>query len=150
MKRLMKKIYMIGMSTFMAFNFCAPIVQATAPINGGTNPDVGVAASELTVGESSASVTVTLSYNDNLNFNDYNPIQLVNDVTPTKNGVAVYLRIAKVEGENEIRYTPWIKVWDEYSLPGQLERVAVTEAGTYRVFYYVDGKGNYPDVTGQD
>ena len=141
-KKLLKKVCMLLVTSMTLSCFC-PAVNAAAPgpNTAGTletTPSINVAKGDA--------VTLTVNVNESPKYDNGLPIQLVNSVLPSQYDVAVYLRVTK---EDNSPVTPWIKVWDNFLLTDRLKYVSVTDvSSTYKIYSYIDGKGNYDDVTG--
>lgn len=157
MKKLLKKICMFGVSAATALSFCTPAVEGRNPVAG----DRGVLFGS----------TVAIAKNDtapvadfNLNTLTFNGTaqQLISSVKSVTIGtganapalaytgndakVKLYLRVAEADDEMPTADTDWI----EYKITNgknNLDDAALkkTDAGTYYVFYYINGGDNVRD-----
>ena len=157
-KNLFKKVCMLSVAATMAVGLGASFVGAESPTT-----QKGVKVGSVGIDKAGSTVLkVTIPLEDTLTFNG-NARQLILEsntegktlsVTSTlkqitfvgtDSDVDLYLRVS-----DDINTPPTKSDWIKYEEASTLmnAKLTRTDAGTYYVFYYVDGKTNYSDITG--
>lgn len=160
-KNLFKKVCMLSVAATMAVGLGASFAEAEEPGAGTTGVEVGSVDISKAGSTDSPVLTVTIPLADTLTFDGTaQPLILASNGTKTLNvksnletitffgtnsTVDLWLRVA-----NDINTPPTKSDWIKYEEASTLmnAKLTRTDAGTYYVFYYVDGKTNYSDITG--
>jgi len=147
-KNLFKKVCMLSAAATMAVGLGASFAGAAKP--DGTK--VGIKASDTTIGASEATLTQSITLATDLQYTG-SAQNLVKDASITNaapgSGVALYLRAVK--GDDTSTTKTWTKVWENGTAVSNAlsdSNLQGTQNGTYNVYYYIDGNGNYNDVKG--
>lgn len=149
-KNLFKKVCMLSAAATMAVGLGASFAGATVP----DDTKVGIKAGDTTIGASATTLTPSIELATGLKYTG-SPLNLVKAASienaAPDSGVALYLRAVK-NGDTSTTKT-WTKVWENgTAVPGALSESNLqgTQNGTYDVYYYIDGNGNYNDVKGKN
>ena len=157
-KNLFKKVCMLSVAATMAVGLGASFAEAEEPGAGTTGVEVGSVLINKAAG---TELTVDIPLSDTLTFDGTaKQLILASNGTKTLNvksnletitffgtnsTVDLWLRVA-----DDINTPPTKSDWIKYEEASTLmnAKLTRTDAGTYYVFYYVDGKTNYSDITG--
>lgn len=155
-KNLFKKVCMLSAAATMAVGLGASFVGAAAP---STTTKGEQATGTAQIGQASNALKVTVTTHTSAYTFDGKAKQLIDSVNVTSSisgdssfsyygdnsSVDLYLRVS-----DDINTTPTKSDWIKYEEASTLMNANLTrtDAGTYYVFYYVDGKTNYNDITG--
>lgn len=167
-KNLFKKVCMLSAAATMAVGLGASFAEAGTPGAGTTGVEVGSVDISKAGSTDSLVLTVTIPLADTLTFNG-TAQQLIlasktaNNETTTLNvtssletsnfqfygtnsNVDLWLRVADVTDGTAATAAAgdWIQYTGESSLTNS--KLKRTNVGTYKVYYYIDGKNNYNDV----
>ena len=146
-KNLFKKVCMISAAATMAVGLGASFAGATPPTDGTTT---GTSVGNVTIGASETVLTQSITLAQDLKYTG-SPHNLITAASITNaaagSGVALYLRAVKSDTTSDPK--TWTKVWENgTAISGALSNSNLqgTQNGTYNVYYYIDGNGNYDDV----
>jgi len=154
-KKLFRKICILGVSSVTSINFCSPFVYAAAPTKG----DLGISAQNVNIpyeiSQNSPIAKITLIPSPHYSADGTKIIKSVDSVkdendndldftTVDSQEVKLYLRITDAEGKPPSDDSDWV----EYTGTTDLDdaKLKPTKPGTYYVYYYIDGLDkNTPD-----
>jgi hypothetical protein len=157
-KNLFKKVCMLSAAATMAVGLGASFAGATPP--GITTK--GAQAGTAQIDQASNALEVTVTTHASPYTFDGTAKQLIDSVSVTSSiqgdtsfsyygensSVDLWLRVDT--STDTPTNAQWVRYTDESSGNGSLldTNLTKTDAGNYYVFYYVDGKTNYSDITG--
>lgn len=158
-KNLFKKVCMLSAAATMAVGLGASFVGAEGP---STTTKGEQATGTARIGQASDALTVTVTTHTSAYTFDGTAKQLIDSVKVTSSisgdssfsyygdnsSVDLWLRVDT--STDTPTNAQWVRYTGEASGTGSLldTDLTRTDAGTYYVFYYVDGKTNYSDITG--
>lgn len=161
-KNLFKKVCMLSAAATMAVGLGASFAEAGEPKDGTTGIPLD---DSVTIGASATTLTPSIELATGLKYTG-SPLNLIKSasIIPPEtitnetdrataqtaindSGAALWLRVVK-NGTTDGK-TGWTKVWENgTAVSGALSESNLqgTQNGTYDVYYYIDGNGNYNDV----
>ena len=154
-KKWFKKICLFSASASLACCFCSPLANAAEPganTKGKLVGNTSISEDSDTTHIPTAQITLgTLTYTGLAQ----NIISSINSVTLNGNQISDYisekaphlwLRVADAQG-NPTAQSDWVRYTGAESGEGSLSDTNLqrTNAGTYYVYYYIDGNNNCPD-----
>lgn len=143
MKNVFKKACVLGSAALLAMGMSSSMVGAAAPTTGymGVHYEntVGIAPGSF----DDWSPTLTLAQNLVYDGSDQQLITALTNSVPAD--ATLYLRVADSESAAP-QEGDWVKYQDAASLTQAALKKA--NAGTYHIFWYLDGGSNHNDITG--
>lgn len=157
LKKWLKKVCLFSASASLACFFGSPLANATAPAAGQKGVQ---AAGTSTISASTTNATVDVTLSSNLIFTgsaqdlisavsatlNSNPITITGD----NRGADLYLRVDTQAAHAPGSVEEWVLYTGAASGEGSLSdpKLQKINAGTYYVYYFLDGKNNLPDING--
>ena len=155
LKKWLKKVCLFGASASLACFFGSPLANATAPAAGQPGLQAGTAIINTSTDTAVVSVNLSSTFFDGTAHNlitsvgatlNGSPITITGD----NRGANLYLRVDTQADHAPESLEEWVLYTGADSGTGSLSdpKLQKIDAGTYHVYYFLDGKGNLPDING--